>query len=69
MSFDALKTEVQSLPAEERRKLLAFMVVLEDGDRADYRDKLARKIDDNSPDRWLTADQVEQKLGLSGESK
>ena len=69
MSFDALKTEVQPLPAEERRKLLAFMVVLEDGERADYRDKLAWKIDDKSPDRWLTADQVEQKLGLSGESK
>ena len=65
MSFDAIKTEVQSLTAEERRKLLAFMVGMEDTARTDYPAQLARKIDDASPQRWLTPDQAEQRLGLA----
>lgn len=65
MSIEMLKSEVQSLTAAERRKLMAFMVVLEDQGRADYATKLAQKIDDKSPDRWLSAEQCEQELGLS----
>ncbi len=66
MSFDVLKTEVQSLTAGERRRLMAFMVVLEDGTNAEYRAKLAQKIDDRSPERWLTPEQCERELGLTG---
>lgn len=69
MSFDTLTMEVQSLPADARRKLIAFMVALEDKSRAGYAAKLAVKIDDQSPDRWLTADECERKLGLPDESK
>lgn len=69
MSFDLLKTELQALPADARRKLMAFMVALEDQARDGYAAKLAAKIDDKSPERWLTADDCERKLGLSGESK
>ena len=45
MSIEALLTEVRSLPAEERRKLMAFMVVLEDETRSGYAAKLAERID------------------------
>ena len=69
MSFDLLKAELQSLPGDARRKLLAFMVALEDQARAGYAAKLAEKVDNQSPDRWLTADECERKLGLSGESQ
>jgi hypothetical protein len=69
MSFDMLKTELQSLPADARRKLLAFMVALEDQARDGYAVKLAEKINDQSPDRWLTVDECERKLGLSGEAQ
>ena len=69
MSFDMLKTELQSLPAEARRKLMAFMVALEDQSRDGYAAKLAGKIDDRSPERWLTAEECERKLGLTGESQ
>ena len=69
MSYDALKTEVQALSAEERRRLLAFMVVLEDSASGGYAAKLAAKIDDPSPDRWRTIEQCERELGLPGESK
>lgn len=65
MSIEMLKSEVQSLTAAERRKLMAFMVVLEDQGRADYATKLAQKIDDKSPDRWFSPEQCEQELGLS----
>ncbi|MCO5052515.1 MAG: hypothetical protein M9920_09445 [Verrucomicrobiae bacterium] len=69
MSFEVLKNEVLALPAEARRKLMAFMVALQDEGREGYAAKLAAKIDDQSSERWLTPEQCEQKLGLSGESK
>jgi len=69
MSLDTLKTEVQALSADARRKLMAFMVALQDEGREGYAARLAAKIDDKSPDRWLTAEQCEQELGLSGDSQ
>ena len=69
MSIEVLKSELRSLSAEERRKLMAFMVVLEDEGRTDYAEKLAQKIDDRSPDRWLTPEQCERELKLNDDSK
>ena len=69
MSIEAIKTEVRRLPSEERRKLMAFMVVLEDEGCAEYAAKLAQKIDDHSPHRWLSAEQCERELGLADERK
>ena len=60
-----LQTEVTALSSEQRRKLMAFMVVLEDRSRVDYAKELARKIDDKSPDHWLTPEECESKLGLN----
>ena len=60
-----LQTEVTALSSEQRRKLMAFMVVLEDRSRIDYAKELARKIDDKSPDHWLTPEECERKLGLN----
>jgi hypothetical protein len=69
MSFDTLRLEVESLPVAARRKLMAFMVALEDQSRAGYAARLAEKIDDRSSDRWLTPEDCERKLGLTDESK
>jgi hypothetical protein len=65
VSIEVLQTEVSALSTEQRRKLMAFMVVLEDRSRVDYAKELARKIDDKSPDRWLTPEQCERELGLN----
>jgi hypothetical protein len=65
VSIEVLQTEVTALSSEQRRKLMAFMVVLEDRSRVDYAQELARKIDDKSPDRWLTPEQCESELGLN----
>ena len=64
MSIETLQSEVRAMPAELRRKLMAFMVMLEDSSRPDYAADLARKIDDKSPDRWRTPEQCERELGL-----
>lgn len=65
MSIEVLQSEVSALSSEQRRKLMAFMVVLEDRGRIDYAKELARKIDDKSSDRWLTPEECERKLGLN----
>lgn len=62
MSFETLLKEVESLDENARRKLLAFMVALEDRGTADYAEKLARKIDDATPGRWLTPEQCARAL-------
>ena len=69
MSIEAIQSELRALPVEERRKLMAFLVVLEDVGLADYEAKLAQRIDDRSPARWLTPEQCERELGLSDEPK
>ena len=69
MSIEAIQSELRALPVEERRKLMAFLVVLEDEGRADYAAKLAQRIDDRSAARWLTPEQCERELGLSDEPK
>lgn len=68
MSIEAIKSELRSLSAEERRKLIAFMVVLEDQERADCAITLAKRIDDISPERWLAPQQSERELGLDERS-
>ncbi len=65
MSIEAIKSELRALPAEERHKLMAFLVVLEDEAHAEYAAKLAHRIDDKSPGRWVTPEQCERELGLS----
>ncbi len=69
MSIEAIKSELRALPAEERQKLMAFLVVLEDEAHAEYAAKLAQRIDDKSPSRWLTPEQCERELGLSDSPK
>jgi hypothetical protein len=69
VSIEAIKSELRALPSEERRKLMAFMVVLDDQERTDYAATMARRIDEQSPERWLTPEQVERELGLSDGSK
>ncbi|MFM8471529.1 MAG: hypothetical protein ACKODH_16465 [Limisphaerales bacterium] len=64
MSIEGLQSEVRALAPEERRKLMAFMVAMEDSSRADYAASLAQRIDDASPDRWRTPAQCERDLGL-----
>jgi hypothetical protein len=69
MSYELLQSEVRALPVEARRKLMAFMVALQDESREGYAAKLGQKIDDRSPERWLSAEECERKLGLADGSQ
>ena len=69
MSIEEIKSELRALPSKVRRELIAFIVVLEDQERTDYAAMLAKRIDDQSPKRWLTIEQCEANLGLSDTPK
>lgn len=62
MSIQELKEELKTLSAPERRQLAAFLVTLRHRDLAGYRERLARKMDDDDPAHWLTLEQLDQRL-------
>jgi hypothetical protein len=64
VSIETLQSEVRALTADQRRKLMAFIVAIEDQNRSGYAAELARKIDDKTPDHWLTDEQCARELGL-----
>jgi hypothetical protein len=50
------------MPADERRRLAAFLVSLRHKDLADYRARMAQKIDDDSPANWVTLEEMDHRL-------
>ncbi len=62
MSIREIRAELESLPVEERRRLAAFLVSLRHRDLADYRARMAGKIDDKSPENWVTLEEFDQRL-------
>ncbi len=64
MSIETLRQELEGLPPAERSKIMAFLVALQDRNDAAYRAELARKIDDDTPGRWLKIEEAERRFGL-----
>jgi len=64
MSFEQIKAESTALTAEQRRELIGHLLALGRKDDADFRRKLAAKIDDNDPSHWVTEDDLDRALGL-----
>ncbi len=62
MSLAELKQEMEHLTPAERRHLTAHLVALERRNDPKFREELARKIDDDKPGRWLTAEEAESRL-------
>ena len=62
MSIREIRAELESLPVEQRRRLAAFLVSLRHRDLADYRARMAGKIDDKSPENWVTLEEFDQRL-------
>lgn len=66
MDFEALCTEASSLPPEERRRLIARLVSLQQrDDTPGLAVKLAEKIDDPDDSRWFTEEEAREALGLT----
>jgi hypothetical protein len=62
MSLTELKQQVLTLPAEEQAELVSFLAERLCRDDAEYREDLARRIDDRNPDNWVKWSQVKKKL-------
>jgi len=62
MSIQEIKAELESLPVDERRRLAAFLVSLRHRDLAQYRARMARTIDDRSPEKWVTLEELDRRL-------
>lgn len=64
MSIQEIKAEVEALPVDERRRLAAFLVALRHQDLADYRARMTEKIEDQSPEKWMTLEEFDERLGV-----
>ena len=62
MSVKEIKSEIEALHLEDRRHLAAFLVALRHKDMAEYRSSIARKIDDTSPEHWLSLEDYDQRI-------
>jgi hypothetical protein len=62
VSIQDIHAEVEALPADERRRLAAFLVSLRHKDLTDYRARMAARIDDASPDKWITLEEMDERL-------
>ena len=62
MGIDEICAELEALPVDERRRLAALLVSLRHKDLVDYRARMARKIDDDSPENWVTLEEMDRRL-------
>ena len=62
MSIQEIRTEIEALPVEERKRLAAFLVSLRHKEIAEYRTRMTRRIDDKSPENWATLEELDQRL-------
>jgi hypothetical protein len=67
MSIELLQQELATLPVQERRRLQAFLVALEDSNDASYRKKLSAKIDQPAKD-FASLEEMDRRL-KTGPSK
>ena len=62
MSLAEVKDEVASMSDAEQRELVAYIVSLRDARDLALKRRLAEQIDDRNPERWLTLEQVTERL-------
>ena len=62
MRIQEICAEVEALPVDERRRLAALLVSLRHKDLVDYRARMARKIDDDSTENWVTLEEMDRRL-------
>ncbi len=62
MGIQEIKSEVEALPVDDRRQLAAFLISLRHKDLAGYRARMSDKIDDSTPEKWVTLEELDQRL-------
>jgi len=62
MTIQAIKAEVETLSAAERRQLAAFLVALRHKDFTAYRSQMTTRIDDTDPENWITLEDFDDRM-------
>jgi len=65
VSFEALKEQVDSLSDAERRRLMAYLVTIEDAKIQGHAARMREKIDDNTPGHWFTLEDIAKRYGTA----
>ncbi len=65
MSFETIKEQVDLLADAERRRLMAYLVAVEDAKVQGHAARMREKIEDNTPGRWFTLEEVEKRFQLN----
>jgi len=68
MEVGVLKSELVALESKARRQMIAFLLTSEEKDNQEYRQELARRLDDKDPTHWISLDELDRRLGLGGQS-
>jgi hypothetical protein len=61
MSLAQLKDQAAHLQPNEQRELIAFLVSRQAELDEDFKDSLARKIDDKDPSHWVELDELRRR--------
>ena len=62
MEHQEIKAKLEVLSAGERRELAAFLVSLRHKDLAAYQARMSDRIDDQNPEKWVTLEELDQRL-------
>jgi len=68
MSFESLQKEVATWPDAEVRQLQAYLVTLRHRRDPGARSKLAAKLDDPDPARWVSLEDAAKRLDLDDDA-
>jgi len=62
VSIQEIKSELETLPTKERQRLAAFLVSLRHKEIDDYQLRMSQKIDDKTPENWVTLEELDQRF-------
>jgi hypothetical protein len=62
MSLETLKREAAALDETARRELRAFLISLREEQWASHLRKLGARLNDPDPNRWLTLEELRERL-------
>ena len=69
MSFEAIEQEISSWDSTQLRKLQALVFSLRQRrEDPDFPSRMADRIDDPDPKRWVSLEEFEKRFGFSSET-
>ncbi|HEY3900424.1 MAG TPA: hypothetical protein VGM54_17585 [Chthoniobacter sp.] len=70
MNVDEFVSQAAALPREQRKDLIGRLLAMGRGERdAEFRRMLAEKVDDTSPENWVSLEDLPKHLELGGEGE